>query len=136
MCLSVLSENYSSFPKIESGISNLLKCRCPDEAFRGRSHFVCESIRLPYIHTLSVGALCYHPLPSAVRLDSVYWVDKFPIKYVNITTIICNGSTNALVCNKTLIQMSHIKSLKITPTCFDDQLMIEICWSDFKCFNV
>jgi hypothetical protein len=30
-----------------------------------------------------------------------------------------NGPTNALVCNKTLIQMSHIKTLKITPTCFD-----------------
>jgi hypothetical protein len=36
----------------------------------------------------------------------------------------CNGSTNALVCNKTLIQMSHIKTLKITPTCFDHQLII------------
>jgi hypothetical protein len=30
----------------------------------------------------------------------------------------CNGPTNALVCNKTLIQMSHIKTLKITPTGF------------------
>jgi len=27
------------------------------------------------IHTSSVRALWYHPLPSAVRLDSVYWVD-------------------------------------------------------------
>jgi hypothetical protein len=35
--------------------------------------------------------------------------------------IMCNGPTNALVCNKTLIQMSHIKTLKITPTCFDHQ---------------
>jgi hypothetical protein len=33
-----------------------------------------------------------------------------------------NGPTNALVCNETLIQMSHIKTLKITPTCFDHQL--------------
>jgi hypothetical protein len=33
-----------------------------------------------------------------------------------------NGPTNALVCNKTLIQMSHIKTLKITPTCFDHQM--------------
>jgi hypothetical protein len=48
----------------------------------------------------------------------------------------CNGPTNALVCNKTLIQMSHIKTLKISPTCFDHQLIIETCWSDFKCFNV
>jgi hypothetical protein len=36
----------------------------------------------------------------------------------------CNGPTNALVCNKTLIQMSHIKTFKITPTCFDHQLII------------
>jgi hypothetical protein len=37
---------------------------------------------------------------------------------------VCNGPTNALLCNKTLIQMSHIKTLKITPTCFDHQLII------------
>jgi hypothetical protein len=36
----------------------------------------------------------------------------------------CNGPTKALVCNKTLIHMSHIKTLKITPTCFDRQLII------------
>jgi hypothetical protein len=36
----------------------------------------------------------------------------------------CNGPTNALVCNKTLIQMSYFKTLKITPTCFDHQLII------------
>jgi hypothetical protein len=35
-----------------------------------------------------------------------------------------NGPTNALVCNKTLIQMSHIKTLLITPTCFDHQMII------------
>jgi hypothetical protein len=42
---------------------------------------------------------------------------------------IYNGPTNALVCNKTLIQMSHIKTLKITLTCFDHQLIIirELC---------
>jgi hypothetical protein len=33
--------------------------------------------------------------------------------------IIRNGPTNALVCIKTLIQMSHTKTFKITPTCFD-----------------
>jgi hypothetical protein len=37
---------------------------------------------------------------------------------------LCYGQTNALVCNKTLIQTSHIKTLKITPTCFDHQLII------------
>jgi hypothetical protein len=35
-----------------------------------------------------------------------------------------NGPTNALVCNKTLVQMSHIKTLKITPTCFDHLIII------------
>jgi hypothetical protein len=30
-----------------------------------------------------------------------------------------NGPTNALACNKTLIQMSHTKTLKITPKRFD-----------------
>jgi hypothetical protein len=30
----------------------------------------------------------------------------------------CFGPTNALVCNETLIQMSHIKTLKSTPKCF------------------
>jgi hypothetical protein len=57
------------------------------------------------------------------------------VQYKHIPIIMCNGPTNAHVCNKTLIQMSHIKTLKITPTCFDHQ-MIETCWSDFKLFNV
>jgi hypothetical protein len=35
-----------------------------------------------------------------------------------------DSPTNVLVCNKTLIQMSHIKTLKITPTCFDHQMII------------
>jgi hypothetical protein len=35
-----------------------------------------------------------------------------------------NGSTNALVYNKTLIQMSHTKTPKTTPSCFDHQLII------------
>jgi hypothetical protein len=34
------------------------------------------------------------------------------------------GPTNALVCNKTLIQVSHTKTFKITPTCFDHQMII------------
>jgi hypothetical protein len=36
----------------------------------------------------------------------------------------CNGPTNEFVCNKTLIQMSQIKTLKTTPTCFDHQMII------------
>jgi hypothetical protein len=47
---------------------------------------------------------------------------------------IYKGPSNALVCIKTLIQMSHTKTLKITPTCFDH--LIETCCSDFKCFSV
>jgi hypothetical protein len=38
---------------------------------------------------------------------------------------IYNGPTNALVCNKTLVQMSHTKTLKITPTCFIEAQMDE-----------
>jgi hypothetical protein len=49
---------------------------------------------------------------------------QFNSKVVTPPQIMCNGPTNALVCNKTLIQMSHIKTLKITPTCFDHQLII------------
>jgi hypothetical protein len=37
---------------------------------------------------------------------------------------IYNGPKNAIVCNKTLIQMSHTKTFKITPTCFDHQMII------------
>jgi hypothetical protein len=35
-----------------------------------------------------------------------------------------NGPTNALVCVKTLIQMSQTKAFKITPTCLDHQMII------------
>jgi hypothetical protein len=37
---------------------------------------------------------------------------------------IYSGPTNALVCNKALIQMSQTKTLKITPTYFDHQMII------------
>jgi hypothetical protein len=37
---------------------------------------------------------------------------------------VCDCPTNALVCNKTLIQMSQTKTLKITPTDFDHQMII------------
>jgi hypothetical protein len=51
------------------------------------------------------------------------WVSRTLENYVY-------GPTNALICNtsKTLIPMSHIKTLKITPTCFDHLMMI-IWWS-------
>jgi hypothetical protein len=41
-----------------------------------------------------------------------------------LLTFIYNGPTNALFCNKTLIQMSHTKTFKISPTCFDHQMII------------
>jgi hypothetical protein len=73
-------------------------------------------------------------------LDDSYWVfciiqwhwrKRLPCVLLNIQTpcirislfhrtfqfTMCNGPTNALVWNKALIQMSHIKKLKITPTC-------------------
>jgi hypothetical protein len=43
---------------------------------------------------------------------------------IDFKVTIYNGPTNALVCIKTLIQISHIKTFKITPTCFDHQTMI------------
>jgi hypothetical protein len=46
------------------------------------------------------------------------------IKVVNALQPTYNGPTNALVCIKTLIQMSHNKRFKITPTCFDHQMII------------
>jgi hypothetical protein len=56
------------------------------------------------------------------------WILRMPQRTVSsqirVKFTMCNGPTNALVCNKTLIQMSHIKTLKITPTCFDHQMII------------
>jgi hypothetical protein len=46
------------------------------------------------------------------------------VKQNHADMTMCNGPTNALVCNKTLIQMSHIKTLKIAPKCFDHQMII------------
>jgi hypothetical protein len=41
-----------------------------------------------------------------------------------------NGPTNSLVCIKPLIQMSHTKTFKITPTYFDHQMIIIREFSD------
>jgi hypothetical protein len=54
-------------------------------------------------------------------LDKKKWISLFHRAF---QFTMCFGPTNALVCNKTLIQMSHIKTLKITPACFDHQLII------------
>jgi hypothetical protein len=62
-------------------------------------------------------------------LSSLSWINPKGIHRSSVSPTqtfkfsMCNGPTNALVCNKTLIQMSHIKTLKITPTCFDHQLI-------------
>jgi hypothetical protein len=52
---------------------------------------------------------------SLLQLRPINW---WPFHYIY------NGPTNALACNKTLIQMSHTKTLKITPTSFDHQVII------------
>jgi hypothetical protein len=49
---------------------------------------------------------------------------KKVIEYKMCGFSMCNGTTNALVCNKILIQTSHTKTLKIIPTCFEHQLII------------
>jgi hypothetical protein len=46
------------------------------------------------------------------------------LTFETFSSSIYNGPTNALVRNKTLIQMSHTKTLKITPICFDHQMII------------
>jgi hypothetical protein len=51
------------------------------------------------------------------------WIVEFHFHHAFQFTIY-NGPTNAIVCNKTLIQISHTKTLKITPTCFDHQMII------------
>jgi hypothetical protein len=42
---------------------------------------------------------------------------------------IYNGPTNSLVCIKTLIQMSHIKTFKITPSSYCFVMSIPLCLS-------
>jgi hypothetical protein len=59
-----------------------------------------------------------------VTAESEQGVVAFSMFHRAFEFTVCNGPTNALVCNKTLIQMSHIKKLKITLTCFDHQLII------------
>jgi hypothetical protein len=48
----------------------------------------------------------FSPSSVGVMAESKKWIEN----------TIYNSPTNALVCNKTLIQMSHTKILKITPT--------------------
>jgi hypothetical protein len=85
-------------------------------------------------NTVKVIWMC---LPSSYRtqflphLTLIYktnpFISRISLFHRAFQFTMCNGPTNALVCNKTLIQMSHIKTfktLKITPTCFSHQLII------------
>jgi hypothetical protein len=56
--------------------------------------------------------------------DRDRWVNQICCVRVNTICCIYKGPTNALVFIKTLIQVSHIKTFKITPTCFDHQMII------------
>jgi hypothetical protein len=65
----------------------------------------------------------FHSKTNWARCDkNVYWF--FTVSPCISIHYIYSGPTNALVCNKTLIQISHSKTLKITPTCFDHQMII------------
>jgi hypothetical protein len=78
---------------------------------RGKSDMVCEKMTLVYVKKVLQSISPFPPPPP-------------PQFHHAFQFTICNGPTNALVCNKILNPMSHIKTLKITPTCFDHQLFI------------
>jgi hypothetical protein len=66
---------------------------------------------------------------SCVRCDNKHglWLKNAiddDTKKRNKIIYTCIGPMNVFVCIKTLIQMSHTKTFKITPTCFDHQLII------------
>jgi hypothetical protein len=57
---------------------------------------------------------------SCFIVTSIRYSEKFKVFTVtNIEITMCFGPTNALVCNRTLIQMSHIKTLKIMLSCVE-----------------
>jgi hypothetical protein len=78
--------------------------------------------------TLRIKPLTRFDCQSSVRSENFPHDKSFNVcDSVSVNTsenTIYNGPTNALVCNKTLIQMSHTKTLKITPTFFDHQMII------------
>jgi hypothetical protein len=88
---------------------------------------------LPCVHAVNINSLNTYLifLNFDHKLNYIWNIPVFCEVYKGVSLFhrafqftMCNGQTNALVCNKTLIQMSHIKTLKITPTCFDHQLII------------
>jgi hypothetical protein len=60
--------------------------------------------------------------PTAV-LGTLFGMN-FTASWCILIHYIYNGPTNAFVCIKTLIQMSHTKTFKITSPCFDNQMII------------
>jgi hypothetical protein len=73
----------------------------------------------------SISTLLQYIQPHLYYL--IYFINnhwRFSLFHRAFQFTMCFGPTNALVCNKTLLQMSRIKTLKITPTCFDHQLII------------
>jgi hypothetical protein len=63
----------------------------------------------------------YTSLTDLYDWDGVFLISLFHRAFY---FTIYNGQTNAIVCNKTLIQLSQTKTFKITPTCFDHQMII------------
>jgi hypothetical protein len=77
-------------------------------SFWGRALFQADGYLRGYVH------------PSSFLNLLTINTQKFQLRY----SIIYKGPTNALVFIKTLIQMSHTKTFKVTPTCFDHQMII------------
>jgi hypothetical protein len=83
-----------------------------------------------YVMSVMLQALEYRFVSGVHQIAVAVNGPKFgPSLALNILTLntvlyIHNCPTNALVCNKTLIQMSHTKTIKITPTFFDHQMII------------
>jgi hypothetical protein len=69
-------------------------------------------------------------LVGGFRINAVYTIKLQRQTNFNVSPcifihyILYKGPTNALVFIKTLIHMSHTKTFKITPTCFDHQTII------------
>jgi hypothetical protein len=102
--------NYSSFPAVKQNLEgSRFKNGCQVETF--------VPLRL----------ILFYYIDAVTRAENKklkiceYYFHCFTVHF---NSHMCNGPNNALVCNKTLIQMSHIETLKITPTCFDHQLII------------
>jgi hypothetical protein len=81
---------------------------------------------IPLNPTEQVSTAITHLFQAKDEVDTPFYnvFRQISLLYREFQFTMSNVPTNALVCNKTLIQMSHIKTLKITPTCSDHQLII------------